>query len=87
MTVKARDARKAVPDQVLDELRPEARPSIRIVYDFAPRPSVSKVAQHYGVNANLLFTRRRQREELAKSLTLSTISAVSGPLAQSKICW
>jgi hypothetical protein len=41
---------------------PEARSSIRIVCDFAPRPSVSKVAQHYGVNANLLFTRGRRGE-------------------------
>jgi transposase-like protein len=40
---------------------PEARSSITIVCYFAPGASVSKVAQHYGVNANLLFTRRRRQ--------------------------
>ena len=31
-----------------------------VAESFAPGASVSKVAQHYGVNANLLFTWRRQ---------------------------
>ena len=38
-----------------------------VAESFAPGASVSKVAQRYGVNANLLFTRRRRRE--ARSAT------------------
>ena len=34
---------------------------------FAPGASVSKVAQRYGVNANLLFTWRRQEAQAAES--------------------
>ena len=38
-----------------------------VAESFAPGASVSKVAQRYGVNANLLFTWRRRRE--ARSAT------------------
>ena len=38
-----------------------------VAESFAPGASVSKVAQRYGVNANLLFTWRRQEARSAAS--------------------
>ena len=38
-----------------------------VAESFAPGASVSKVAQRYGVNANLLFTWRRRKARSAAS--------------------
>ena len=49
---------------------------------FAPGASVAQVAQRYGVNANLLFTWRRQRAakapaESVKALELAPVTVVA----------
>jgi len=49
---------------------------------FAPGASVANVAQRYGVNANLLFTWRRQRAAMApaegvKALELAPVTVVA----------
>ena len=38
-----------------------------VAESFAPGASVSKVAQRYGVNANLLFTWRRRTREAQRA--------------------
>ncbi len=55
---------------------------------FAPGASVAKVAQRYGVNANLLFTWRRQRSakapaESVKSLEFAPVTVVAESEARS----
>jgi transposase len=59
-----------------------------IVESLAPGASVSKVAQRYGVNANLLFTWRRQRGAAAANgeaepvkLLPVTVAEAEGPAA------
>jgi transposase len=63
-----------------------------VAESFAPRASVSKVAQRYGVNANLLFTWRRHqgrsdRPEPIKLLpvTVADEGTAASPATQSHV--
>ena len=49
-----------------------------IAESFTPGASVSKVAQRYGVNANLLFTWRRQEGKEQRSRRRGAIAALAG---------
>lgn len=88
MTVKARDARMAVPDQVLDELRPRGAVLDQDrLWLCAPPVCVEGSPALRRQRKPVVHQEASAEKELAKSRTLSTISAVSGPLAQSMICW
>jgi transposase len=55
---------------------------VMLAESFAPGASVAQVAQRYGVNANLLFTWRRQRAakapaESAKALEFAPVTVVA----------
>jgi transposase len=60
-----------------------------VAESFAPGASVSKVAQRYGVNANLLFTWRRRDARSAASGSVEAVEllpvAAPGPVGRMEI--